>query len=102
MQAVKVKICRENELREGQPRIARVLARRVAVLLRGDQIYAFEADCKHMKQSLGGGTIEGDIITCPAHGWQYNFITGECLTEAWAALKTFKVSTEDGFVCVEV
>lgn len=91
-----------EEFEEGRIRTARVLARRIAILRRGEDFYAFEADCKHMKQSLGGGIVEGNILTCPAHGWKYDITTGQCLNESWARLKTFEVIVEDDIVYVEV
>jgi len=44
---------------------------------------------------------EGDIVTCPRHGWRYNLDTGECLTEPWARLRTFRVWTRDGDVYLD-
>jgi nitrite reductase/ring-hydroxylating ferredoxin subunit len=99
---LKVKICRIDSLASGKIRTARVLARRIAVVQIEGRIYAFEADCKHMKQSLGGGTIEGNVITCPAHGWKYDLATGQCLTEKWARLKTFDVYVENGDLFVDL
>ena len=32
--------------------------------------------CRHMGCKLSGGTLSGDIVTCPCHGSQYNIRTG--------------------------
>jgi UDP-MurNAc hydroxylase len=43
--------------------------------------HRFERFCPHMKVDLESyGSIEGDILTCRRHGWQFNLVTGECLT----------------------
>jgi UDP-MurNAc hydroxylase len=43
--------------------------------------YRLERFCPHMKVDLQSyGSIEGDILTCRRHGWEFNLTTGECLT----------------------
>ena len=33
--------------------------------------------CPHQRVSLGGGEIEGSVVTCPAHGSRFDLISGE-------------------------
>ncbi len=99
---MKINICREQDLTEGNVRTAKVMARTVAVIRINGELYGIEADCKHMKASMARGKIEGHTITCPAHGWQYDIRTGACLNELWVQLKTYPVVVKDGQVYVEV
>jgi nitrite reductase/ring-hydroxylating ferredoxin subunit len=99
---MKIRVCGEQDLTEGNVKTARVLARTVAVIRIDGEFYGLEAGCKHMKASIARGKIEGHTIICPAHGWQYDIKTGACLNEPWAQLKTFPVVVEDGQVFVEV
>jgi UDP-MurNAc hydroxylase len=56
--------------------------------------HRFERYCPHMKVDLESyGSIEGDILTCRRHGWQFNLTTGECLTSKNYSLK---IETESG------
>lgn len=93
-----IRVCRADEIPEGGAKLVRVLARRVAVFRLDGQLYAIEADCKHMKASLVGGRIEGTVITCPAHGWRYDITTGECLTEPWARLRQYETKVNGGVI----
>ena len=79
----------------------KILARTLIVVRLNGQVYGLEGDCKHMKASLASGEIDGTIITCPAHGWKYDIISGECLTESWAKLKTYNTFESDGYVWVD-
>ena len=47
--------------------------------------YALNNRCPHMGGSLANGTLQGDIVTCPRHGSQYNVKTGEAVGKAKVA-----------------
>jgi nitrite reductase (NADH) small subunit len=51
---------------------------------------------------LGNGALEGCVITCPWHGWQYDVRTGENEFDLALVLETFDVVVEDGDVKVAV
>ena len=45
------------------------------VMYRGasGQVHVFDAYCEHLGAHLGfGGTVSGDNIVCPFHGWEWN------------------------------
>ena len=56
----------------------------------------------HIKGPLGAGRLDGCVITCPWHGWQYDVRTGENEFDRAIALATFEVLVEDGEVKVAV
>ena len=43
----------------------------------------------------------GEIIYCPWHGWEFDLLTGDCLTDH-RRLRTFPTSIEDGQVYVDL
>ena len=63
---------------------------------------AMEMVCRHQNGDLSGGRRDGDIITCPRHGWRYDLSTGECLTESWAGLRRHAIREEDGNLLVSM
>lgn len=99
---MKIKVCQDRDLPEKGVVTVKVLARTVAVFRIGGVLFGLEADCKHMKASIARGKIDGLIITCPAHGWQYDIATGACLNEPWAKLKTYPVIVEGEQIFVEL
>ncbi len=42
---------------------------------------------------------EGEILYCPWHGWEFNLLSGECLTDK-RKLFRYPVEVEDGIVYV--
>jgi len=67
------------------------------------EICAISDICSHEEQCLSEGWLEGDEITCPAHGARFNVRTGEALCfPAVAGVKTYAVEVRDGKIMVEI
>jgi nitrite reductase (NADH) small subunit/3-phenylpropionate/trans-cinnamate dioxygenase ferredoxin subunit len=41
------------------------------------RVYALDNTCPHAGGPIGEGTLTGELITCPWHGWRFNVRTGE-------------------------
>jgi nitrite reductase/ring-hydroxylating ferredoxin subunit len=80
-----------------------LLARKVGIFREPDgSFFAVEIACKHQNWDLTTGRIEGDIATCPRHGWKYNIRTGECLTHDSLRLRRYAVKVEGDDVLVSL
>lgn len=61
--------------------------RGVALFHVNEEILAMENTCPHAGGPLGEGTLDGEVVTCPWHGWEFNVRTGQCVKNpvpAWA------------------
>ena len=65
-------------------------------------ISAMDNVCLHRGGPLGQGTIEGDKVVCPWHGWQWDSKTGEAAHNPAAKVAVYAVKLEGGDVMVEV
>jgi nitrite reductase (NADH) small subunit len=45
---------------------------------------------------------EGEIVTCPWHGLQFNVVSGQCLNYKQVRIRRYEVTTRDGLVFVRV
>ncbi len=67
--------------------------------------HVLRAHCPHFGAHLGGGWINGDRVTCPYHGWEFDG-TGTCRMIPFheghipgrARVDSFPVVEQDGFV----
>ena len=50
--------------------------RLIALYRVGDQFHALDGICPHQGGPLGQGCLEGSMVTCPWHGWQFDVKTG--------------------------
>jgi nitrite reductase/ring-hydroxylating ferredoxin subunit len=64
--------------------------------------HATQSECLHLKGPLCHGKLEGPVLSCPWHGWQYDVTTGENEFDRAIVLETFEVVVEDGEVKVLV
>ena len=64
--------------------------------------YAVQGHCLHLQGPLGHGRLEGCVLTCPWHGWQYDVRTGQNEFDLAIQLQTYDVQVDDGEVRVRV
>lgn len=65
-------------------------------------IYALDNTCPHAGGPLGEGSVEGDLVECPWHGWKFNIKTGVCQknpTPTWN-VSCYEVQVVDGIIQV--
>ncbi|MGH2363583.1 MAG: Rieske (2Fe-2S) protein [Chloroflexota bacterium] len=65
-------------------------------------VYAMDNVCSHSGGSLASGWLDGTVVTCGLHGWQYELKTGVCPHVPNERLETFPVAIEDGGIVVEL
>ena len=56
--------------------------------------YVVDNECVHRGGPVGEGELEGNIVTCPWHGWTYDVKTGKCVNNPAACLKSYPVTVE--------
>jgi nitrite reductase (NADH) small subunit len=95
-------VARAEDVPPGSARVVRAGERELALFNVGGVFYATQSECLHLKGPLGDGKLDGCVITCPWHGWQYDVTTGENEFDRALALETFAVVVEDGEVKIAV
>lgn len=97
----RVRVLALSELAPGKSALVTVEGRDVAVFRRGDEILAVGNECPHQAGSLCDGWVEGDIVICPLHGWEFDLRSGACMTVAGEAVPRYPVTVEAGAVLLE-
>ena len=91
-----------TDLRRGEM-LGRSLEGRKILLVRTDAgIHAYEDRCAHLGVPLSQGTLQGQVITCHAHHFQYDADTGRGINPRAVCLKTFAVAIAGNDVLVDV
>jgi toluene monooxygenase system ferredoxin subunit len=91
-----------TELWAGDLVAARIAGTRLLVVRLGDDVHAYEDRCAHLGVALSEGTLDGRVLTCSAHHWQYDVATGCGINPATACLVRFPVTIAHGVVYVEL
>lgn len=80
-----------------------VEGRAIAVFNLGPALYAIDAACTHVRGPLEQGRVEGNLVTCPWHGSQFDLRTGEVRRgPASQPVKTYPVRVENQKLVVDL
>ena len=112
-----VVVARTGEIPPGERRIVDIEGKSIGIFNVRGRYVALLNVCPHELAPvcfgrLGGTTLpsapgewvwgrEGEILACPWHGWEFDLLTGACLTDK-RRLRTYEVIVEDEQVIVLV
>ncbi len=98
-----LRLASESELPpEGEAREFTLDGKVICVANVNGTISAMDNLCLHRGGPLGQGTIEGDKLVCPWHGWQWDPKTGQAAHDPSAKLAVYAIKVENGDVMVEI
>lgn len=70
---------------------------KLVLLIRNENgLFACCADCPHQDTPLAEGSLDGKVLTCPLHFWQWNIETGERMGIAELPLEVYEIRQENG------
>jgi toluene monooxygenase system ferredoxin subunit len=72
------------------------------VHLDGGDIRAYQGYCPHQRTTLADGKLDGHILTCAAHSWQFDLSTGEGVNPKNCQLRRYRVKVEDSTISVGI
>lgn len=70
-------VAKLSDLDEGTCLSVEAGGRWIALYNVDGNIHATDNTCPHAGGPLGEGTLEGEVVECPWHGWRFNVRTGE-------------------------
>lgn len=91
-----------SELAPGSSSTVDVNGKAIALFNVAGVVYAIDNTCRHRGGPLGDGPLEGDVVSCPWHHWEYNVCTGELVTNPAVKLATYPVKVEGDEIKVAV
>jgi toluene monooxygenase system ferredoxin subunit len=65
-------------------------------------VCAYEDRCRHKGVKLSEGRLDGAVLTCAAHGWQYDARTGLGLNPEGVALPRYEVTIAGDDILVDL
>ena len=105
-----------DDIPEGERLIVEIEGREIAVFNVDDAFYALSNYCVHQGgpacEGLISGTMavdedrelsysrDGEIVSCPWHGWEFDIKSGEHLAPSNHRLPTYSVEVRDGDIYV--
>ncbi|MGD9764814.1 MAG: Rieske 2Fe-2S domain-containing protein [Candidatus Binatia bacterium] len=97
------RVCSLDDLWEGEMAAFEVEGRAVLLVhLPGGVVSAIQAICPHQSQPLLDGELEGTLLTCKAHRWEFDVATAKSVNPEGTDLCRFPVKIEGDDVWVDV
>ena len=95
-----VKVADAGEIAPGTGKCVAADGKEIAVFNVGGTFHAMDNTCLHRGGPLGEGELEGTIVTCPWHGWQYDVTTGVNTMDDSQRVERYEVKVEGEAVLV--
>jgi nitrite reductase/ring-hydroxylating ferredoxin subunit len=89
-----------DEIAEGAGKTVFIDGKPIALFHLGGEFFALDDVCPHRGGSLGHGTLEGEMVECPLHGWTFSVKTGRMAMSE--GVRAYPVRVERGDVFVEL
>src|SRR4051812_49037920 len=89
-----VKATQKSSVAEGASICVELEGKRIALFQTGGKFYALEDSCKHRGGPLSEGSLDGNAIACPWHGFVFDVTTGNCATIPGMKQGTFPIKIE--------
>jgi nitrite reductase (NADH) small subunit len=97
-----VKVASTAELQPGSAMTVAVNGVEIALYNVAGKVYATDNTCLHQGGPLGEGMLNGEVITCPWHMWEYNVCTGEKIGDGSVKVSTYPVEIDGSDIKVGV
>lgn len=96
-----VKACATSDVAPGTGKQVSVEGKEIAVFNIDGTFRAIDNECPHRGGPLAEGDVEGCLVTCPWHAWQFDVSTGESVTDDMR-VATYEVKVEGDAVLVAI
>jgi nitrite reductase (NADH) small subunit len=97
-----VRAVKASEVAPGSIREVPLGGTTIALANVGGSFYALNNTCLHRGGPLGQGALEGKVLTCPWHGWQYDVTTGKTTMNPYAGVPCYPTEVRGDEVFVDV
>ena len=93
------KVCELDDVWEGDMDVFEVGQDEVLIIhCPGGEVRAYDPICPHAQQSLVEGELDDCILTCSAHLWQFDVISGKGVNPTGTSLINYPVRIEDNAI----
>ena len=99
--ATLVSVCATADVAPGTGKTVSVEGRELAVFNVDGTFHVLDNECPHRGGPLGEGELEGCLLTCPWHAWQFDVRTGESVTDD-SKVAVYPCTVEGGRVLVSL
>jgi nitrite reductase/ring-hydroxylating ferredoxin subunit len=96
-----LRTARKDEIPAGSIREFQVEGATIAVANVDGKFFAINNTCLHRGGPLGEGELNGEVVTCPWHGWQYDVTSGKLVMNPAVGVMCYPVEVRGDDIFVD-
>lgn len=97
-----IKAINKNDIPQGTGAVVTINDQQIAFFCVEGKYYAINNICPHRGGPLGEGEMEGSVVTCPWHGWEFDVTTGQSPINPAACVTSFSVRLEGDDLYIQI
>lgn len=97
-----ITVAKTQDVPPGTGRTVEVQGVWIALFNVDGSFFAVDNTCPHAGGPIGEGSLSGDVVTCPWHGWSYEIKTGTLVQDRRVGVSRHDVRIEDDQVSVRL
>src|ERR1700694_2776669 len=97
-----VKVAKVSDVAPGTIREVQWEGKTVALANVEGKFHAINNTCLHRGGPLGQGPLDGKVVTCPWHGWQYDVTSGRGVENQTVKLDCYEVEVRGEEIFVKM
>ncbi|MBZ5693913.1 MAG: Rieske 2Fe-2S domain-containing protein [Acidobacteriia bacterium] len=96
-----VRAAKKDDIPPGKIYEFQVGGKAIAIANVSGKLHAINSICAHQGGPLGEGELEGQIVTCPWHAWQYDVTTGKVVQSPTLGVECYPVEIRGDDIFVD-
>jgi nitrite reductase (NADH) small subunit len=94
-------VAKATDIPPGQIREIRLEGMTIALANVAGEFHAISNTCLHRGGPLGQGSLQGNVVTCPWHGWSFDVTSGKVTPNQSAGVACYHVELRGDDVYVD-
>jgi toluene monooxygenase system ferredoxin subunit len=90
-----------EDLWSGEMMPCAVAGRKVLLVRFDEHVYAYDDRCAHLGVPLSRGRLEGEVLTCSAHHYEYDVRTGRGINPKSVCMTAYPVKVQGSEIFVD-
>lgn len=95
-------LIRLDQLYDGYRNVFRVGREEILLLQQDGRVYLMDNRCPHQGFPLDRGTVRGERLVCPRHGFAFHMERGDCLQATSCSLRVWSAIYDGNLIGVEL
>lgn len=95
-------VAKVGQLKDGEGIVVPMDQDEVALFRIDGAVHACTNTCPHRGGPLGEGALDGKVVSCPWHGWEFDVTTGRMPVNPNIGIRTYPARVDGEEVSVDV